>query len=142
MADVVVPVGLGAIIYAGNNPSLLNTSPLTRGTISLPANPRLPVMTGEPQRDIQSLTTALTLMFREVNDRVNALSEGQARAHYNELDTPPTAGSFRKGDFVLNRRPQELGSTNVKYTLAGWRCVIDGSASATTFLEVRDLTGN
>lgn len=52
----------------------------------------------------------------------------------------PASGTWEQGDFVFNNTPTEVGLTNGKYTLLGWRCVSSGTPG--TWSEVRGLTEN
>lgn len=78
--------------------------------------------------------------YREIARQVNALSEGQQVAFYSAAASVPTAGTWQKGDFVLNNAPAELGIATAKYLIHGWRCTVSGTSG--TWVECRFLTGN
>lgn len=78
--------------------------------------------------------------YREIARQVNALSEGQQVAFYSAAASVPTAGTWQRGDFVLNNAPTELGTATAKYLIHGWRCTVAGSPG--TWLPCRFLTGN
>lgn len=90
-----------------------------------------------PRADVDAETSR---WYREVARQVNALSEGQQVAFYNAAATIPTAGTWSKGDFMLNSAPSELGTAGSKYLIHGWRCTVAGTPG--TWLQCRFLTGN
>lgn len=103
----------------------------------------LPQLPRDASQYDRELNAALQNSLANISQQINQLAEGRAVVHYNETTAVPTAGLYRRGDLVRNSNPSEIsGSTSVKYTLFGWLCVSDGSASATSFVQVRALTGS
>jgi hypothetical protein len=88
-----------------------------------------------PQYDLQTFAKILT----DIQNQLNALSEGQLVGRYNATTSAPTAGTYAIGDIVYNSNPSELGSSPNKYILLAWMCTDD---SPLTFKELRCLTGN
>lgn len=80
--------------------------------------------------------------FRNLSQQVNDLATGRRAAMFNEDSVAPTSGLFAVGDFVPRKDAVEEGTTGTKYIHVGWRCVSEGSASAASFVTVRELTGN
>jgi hypothetical protein len=81
----------------------------------------------------------LAKMMLDIQNQVNALSEGQLVGRYNAATSAPTTGSYAIGDIVYNSNPSELGSASSKYILLAWICTDDDPL---TFKELRCLTGN
>ena len=110
----------------------------------LQPNPRFPNPPGrgEGADYMISLVKSLTTRFREINDQVNRLSEGRQEASYNEHSAVPTSGIFDIGDFIRNQNPSHTGTVGSRYILAGWTCIQEGSASASSFVEARLRTGD
>lgn len=77
-------------------------------------------------------------LFRQLEEQINALSEGKITARYTSRSATPTGTGFAKGDFVINSEPAELGTTGGKYVVGGWICTSSGGQ----FVEARWLTGN
>lgn len=100
----------------------------------LAQDPRLPA-TGS-QAD---LVRALSVLFREVADQVNGISEGRGDAFFNAATGAPTTGTYRQGDFIRNSAPTVLGSAGSQYVIHGWQCVASGSPG--TWAQCRFLTG-
>lgn len=87
------------------------------------------------QYDVQTFAK----LFTDIQNQLNALSEGQLVGRYNATTSAPTAGTYAIGDIVYNSNPSELGSSPNKYILLAWLCTDD---SPLTFKELRCLTGN
>ena len=103
----------------------------------------LPQLPRDASQYDRELNAALQNSLANISQQINQLAEGRAVVHYNEDTAVPTSGSYRLGDFVRNSNPSEIsGSTAVKYVLRGWVCVSNGSASATSFVQVRSPTGS
>lgn len=98
-------------------------------------DPRLPL-----KWDYVDLRKRLTILWRDLAQQVNGLSEGAISASYNAQTAAPTQGTYGHGDFIPNKEPTELGSTSSKYIITGWTCVAAGSPG--TWVETRALTGN
>jgi len=81
-----------------------------------------------------------TDMFRDVENQVNQLSEGQIVARYASKTAAPVIGDYKQGDLVYNTAPSELGTASSKYVILGWVCVASGTPG--TWKECRVLTGN
>lgn len=79
-------------------------------------------------------------LFRDIQEQINALSEGYLVASYTAKTAAPTTGSWAKGDFVKNSNPSETGSGGSKYVVIGWICTAAGTPG--TWLAARALTGN
>ena len=79
-------------------------------------------------------------LLRDIQDQVNALSEGYIVAAYTAQTAAPTTGSWNKGDFIRNSNPSEAGTAGSKYVVIGWICTAAGSPG--TWLQARTLTGN
>ncbi len=82
----------------------------------------------------------ITDLFRQIETLLNNLAENRISAKYNARSSVPTVGDYKRGDFVPNSSPSELGSPGAKYVLLGWVSVSSGSPG--TFRECRVLTGN
>lgn len=102
--------------------------------MKLPFDARLP-----QTDDVKLLKKRLFELFREIATQVNGLSEGAIAAHYQARTAAPTAGTYKQGDFVKNKTPQELGTAGGKYVVLGWVCIADGTPG--TWRECRTLTG-
>ncbi len=100
-----------------------------------PALPQFPVTDYE-----RSLNLRLKDIFRNVIQRLNALSDGQLGAIDNAATAAPITGTYARGDFIRNSAPTELGATASKYVIYGWVCSVGGTPG--TFLQCRFLTGN
>ena len=74
--------------------------------------------------------------------QVNSVSEGRLVGSYNATTAQPTSGIYARGDFVANSNPTEEGSAGAKYVVMGWKFIADGTASASSSVQVRALTGN
>lgn len=79
-------------------------------------------------------------IFRDVAQQLDAVSEGRITASHNARTSAPTVGAWKRGDFVRNSEPSELGSVSSKYLIFGWSCVASGEPG--TWKECRFLTGN
>jgi hypothetical protein len=75
----------------------------------------------------------------DLQNQINALSEGRIAGRYNAVTSAPAAGDYAVGDIVYNSTPSELGAGGSKYILLAWLCTDD---SPLTFKELRCLTGN
>lgn len=60
---------------------------------------------------------------------------------YQAVTAEPTGQIMRVGDVVKNINPSETGTVGNKYTLHGWLCVTDGTASAASLVDLRIPTG-
>lgn len=78
--------------------------------------------------------------WRNIAQQINGITEGRIYAYHNASDSAPTSGDYNKGDFVLNKSPDEIGPAGSKYIVHGWRCVSSGNPG--TWVEMRYLTGN
>lgn len=87
-----------------------------------------------------ALNYRLKDLFRNIAQRLNALSDGQISAIDNAASTIPTVGMYAKGDIVRNSSPIELGTAGSRYVVTGWICTVAGTPG--TFLQMRSLTGN
>ena len=96
----------------------------------LPDNPPLP-----SSGDTQALLREVQKLMRQVNQQVNALSEGRVTATNNASDTVPTTGTWNRGDFVPNTVPSPIGEAGNQYIIDGWKCVVGGTPG--TWVEVR-----
>lgn len=103
--------------------------------MKVPDYPRLP-----QNGDVRELVKQLTLLWRDLAQQVNGLSEGLIVASYNAQTAAPTQGTYGQGDFIPNKEPTELGSAGSKYIITGWTCVDAGTPG--TWVETRALTGN
>jgi hypothetical protein len=81
----------------------------------------------------------LAKLFSEIQNQLNALSEGQLVGRYNAVTSAPTAGDYAVGDIVYNSTPSEQGAVNNKYIILAWLCTDDDPLA---FRELRCLTGN
>lgn len=106
--------------------------------MKLKQNPPLPM--GAQSDYEKNLNFVLLLLFRDVANQVNALSEGLAAASYAAAPAAPTTGNHNQGDFVTNSAITEVGTAGSKYTISGFRCVASGAPG--TWVQVRNLTGN
>lgn len=78
-------------------------------------------------------------IMSDLQNQINALSEGMLTARYNAQTSAPTTGAYSIGDLVYNATPSELGTTPNKYINLAWLCT---AASPLAFMELRCLTGN
>jgi hypothetical protein len=79
-------------------------------------------------------------MFRDIQEQVNALSEGYILAHHTAKTSAPTVGNWKQGDYIKNTAVSELGVALSKYVVLGWVCTASGTPG--TWLQCRALTGN
>lgn len=79
-------------------------------------------------------------LMRDIQNQVNAISEGRQVGYYTAATAIPTTGTYGHGDFLLNSAPSELGGVGNKYIIHGWRCTAAGTPG--TWKECRFLTGN
>ena len=105
----------------------------------LPEDIRLPNPRDEWER---LLIRYLTDYLRQNSRQVNDLSTSRRAAMFNEDSVVPTSGIFTKGDFIPKKDPAESGTASDKYVHAGWLCVQEGSASASSFIAVSWMTNN
>lgn len=91
---------------------------------------------------LQSLHREVTEYMGKVERQVNALSESRVEAAYNALTAAPTGVIMANGDVVLKSNPTEAGTAGAKYVITGWMAIVDGTASASSVVELRSLTGN
>lgn len=87
-----------------------------------------------------ALNYKLKDLFRNICQRLNALSDGRISAIDNAASTIPTVGMYAVGDIVRNNTPVELGTAGSKYVITAWVCTVAGSPG--TFVQLRSLTGN
>jgi hypothetical protein len=90
--------------------------------------------------DLRGMAKQLTLLWRNLAQQINGLSEGSVVAFYNARTAAPTEGTHGQGDFVPNKEPVEMGSPGSKYIVRGWVCIAAGTPG--TWVEARSLTGN
>lgn len=83
---------------------------------------------------------AMTELFRQIETQLNGLAENRISSKYNARTSVPTTGAYKRGDFVPNSTPEELGSPGSMYVITGWLSVDSGEPG--TFKECRVLTGN
>jgi len=112
---------------------------MSRSKPKLPSEVLLPQARDEWER---RLIRALGDYFRATSQLVNDLATGKRAALFNETSVVPTIGLFTPGDFVPVKDPVEAGTAGSKYIHHGWLCGSGGSASASSFMVVRVLTGN
>lgn len=105
------------------------------------AEPRLPIPPAEASPYEHRLYAALGALFRQHADQINAVAEGMMHGFHLARTSAPTGIVMQVGDFIPKIDPSETGSTGSKYSLSGWRCVVAGTASATSVVEVRAPTG-
>jgi hypothetical protein len=107
----------------------------------LPPEPRLPEPPQEADEHLRLLYRELVDYLRAIHQQVNLISEGNIVGSYQAVTAEPTGRIMRIGDVVQNINPSETGTVGSKYTLAGWRCVVDGTASASSLVDMRVPTG-
>lgn len=78
-------------------------------------------------------------VVRQLEEQINLLSEGRARAYHGALTAAPTLGSWARGDEIKNSEPSVLGPAGSRYVITGWICTTSGSPG--TWVEMRTLTG-
>lgn len=88
----------------------------------------------------RQLNLQLKDIFRNLAQRVNAISDGQISAIDNAATTAPTTGTYSQGDVIRNKAPTELGAATAKYIVTGFTCVLGGTPG--TWIQNRTLTGN
>ena len=79
-------------------------------------------------------------LMRDIEVQINGLSESRIVAQYNARPTIPTTGQVKRGDFIPNSEPSELGGAGSRYVILGWICTASGEPG--TLLQCRVLTGN
>lgn len=91
-----------------------------------------------------ALNRMLYDFFRQLVGKVNDMSAGFITAQDTALTSAPSSGEWKKGDFVRNSSPSELGTAPNKYVILGWLRITDGSANVlnTDWVACRCLTGN
>lgn len=82
----------------------------------------------------------MTDIFRDVATQLDGISEGKITASHNARTSVPTTSTAKRGDFVRNSEPSELGSGGSKYVIFGWLCTVSGEPG--TWVQCRFLTGN
>jgi hypothetical protein len=105
-----------------------------------------PILPVNPDTEYaKQLHKKLLDFFRALNTKVNGLATG-AITHSADNGSPtiPTSGTWKKGDFVVNTAPAELGIATAKYVVMGWVRMTDGSANVANvdWCQSRTLTGN
>lgn len=80
----------------------------------------------------------LSKIFKDIEQVINQIAEGQIAPTYNARTSVPVAGDYKRGDFIRNSSTLEIGTVGSKYIVAGWLC----STAPLTFKECRYLTGN
>lgn len=108
----------------------------------LHTSPRLPKLSDEADEDLKRLVSVLEQRLRTMAVQINMVSEGRIAGAYNATTAQPTGGVYAVGDFVRKSDPTEEGTAGSKYAVAGWLFLTDGTASASTSVECRYLTGN
>lgn len=103
-------------------------------------DPNLPTNPALSQQWLSQLSTRLTMLFRDVAQQVNGVTEGKVSAITNAYTSYPTSGTWSQGDFIRNSAPSELGIAGSKYVILGWVCTAAGSPG--TWVSCRALTGN
>jgi hypothetical protein len=78
-------------------------------------------------------------IVRQLQTAVNQMAECRIDTHYLSATSAPSSGAYKRGDFVPNSAPSELGGGGSKYVITGWICTDD---SPLTFVACRSLTGN
>lgn len=101
-------------------------------------DPRLP----QAPKDsfLKALVYQLTIVLRDLGNRLELLSGGYLSGARNTATSVPTTGTYAVGDFVRKSTPTEAGSAGSKYVIFGWVCVTAGTPG--TWKECRFLTGN
>jgi hypothetical protein len=99
----------------------------------LSLEPRLP-------GDQETLLRQLRKLFVDLSTQLNGVTEGRIEQYHNAMTAPPATETWRKGDFIKNSAPSELGSASSKYVVIGWICTASGTPG--TWLQCRCLTGN
>ena len=102
----------------------------------------LPDVEGQAGTYLRNLHREITEYMVKVEHQVNSLSESQLAASYGALTASPVGPIMATGDIVPKRVRSEEGTAGAKYVITGWMAKSDGSASASTILELRSLTGN
>lgn len=82
----------------------------------------------------------LAQAFQNIEQQVNASSEGRIVGAYNAMTAAPTTGVWQRGDEVRNIAPAETGTAGAMYIVRAWICVTGGEPG--TWHEERVLTGN
>ncbi len=85
---------------------------------------------------------ALSKHLQDMAAQINMVSEEKVAAHYSAQTAQPSGVILAQGDFVRKSNPSEEGTVGSKYVTLGWVTITDGTASATTTLEARVLTGS
>jgi hypothetical protein len=87
-----------------------------------------------------ALRIALDRWMRVAALKLNRIGAGSYSGFDNAQTAAPTAGTWVKGDYVMNSNPAEAGSAGSKYVIRGWICTVGGTPG--TWLQCRTLTGN
>lgn len=107
----------------------------------LPDDPALPLDIESPDY-LTDLNRRLTELFIEISSQVNAMSEERMESRLLARSASPTGIVLQVGDIIHNKVPTETGSAGSRYVIVGWQAITDGTASASSVVELRSLTGN
>lgn len=102
------------------------------------ARPELPDIRDNSLNTVNRIILRLYELLREHVQQINGLADGSITA-YTARTSAPTTGAYKRGDFVPNSEPSELGSVGAKYIIRGWVCTVSGNPA--TFVQSRALTG-
>lgn len=105
-----------------------------------------PILPVNPDTEYaKQLHKKLLDFFRPLVTKVNGLATGAiTHSADNGATVMPTSGTWKKGDFVVNTSPAELGAAASKYVVIGWIRLTDGAANVANvdWVATRCPTGN
>lgn len=80
-------------------------------------------------------------ILRAIGSQLDGITEGGIAYFHGAMTAAPTSSSvpYTQGDMIWNAKPSVMGTVGAQFTIAGWRCVVDGSPG--TWVEMRWLTG-
>ena len=80
-------------------------------------------------------------IIRAIGTQLDGITEGGIAFFHGAMTAAPTSSAvpYTQGDLIWNAKPSLMGTVGAQYTLAGWRCVADGSPG--TWVEMRFFTG-
>jgi len=80
-------------------------------------------------------------IIRAIGTQLDGIAEGGISFFHGAMTAAPTSSAvpYTQGDMIWNAKPSVMGTVGAQYTIAGWRCVVDGTPG--TWVEMRHLTG-
>ena len=104
-------------------------------------DPRLPLPPADATTYERELSRRLNFLLRNISVQVNQLSESRISGNYNAHSGTPSTVILADGDIIRDKYPSETGTVGAKYVRLGWIAIADGTASASSIVELRAPTG-